>query len=105
MNNGMVNEDHLMINSQQQLLNLKAIIKGNTKTIDLTKGTPLVPNNSNWVSFTMDHLSMLALSDDGKLWHAGPYPFKGKPSNFKSLLIPASQKLEPVFDFTTKKGF
>jgi hypothetical protein len=67
------------------------------------KPTPLSDRN-NWISFTQNNYSIVALSADGLLWHSGPWPMKGQPGKILPFLVPSSSKLRPVFDFKTGKA-
>ncbi len=95
---------HLMIDASHQLLRVEPGETTLVRSLDLTQGLVPVSDRKNWLRVLGDHYSLVALSDDGKLWHSGPYPFRGSLSNFKALLIPASPNLRPVFDFQTGQG-
>ena len=74
---------------------------GQALTVNLSKHSTRLSQRNNWLSFARSFYTTVALSNDGLLWHAGPYPLRDQPGKVLPLIIPASRNLRPVFDFNT----
>ena len=101
---GLQGEEFTLITATGNLARYFVERKGRVRILDLAETPEALSDRSNWVSFTENNFSIVALSADGLLWHSGPYPMKGQPRKILPFLVPSSSKLRPVFDFKTGKA-
>ncbi len=91
-------EDSLLLINNQGSMRERRFQQNHREKMSLINGLDQRAARNDWVSFYQDGYSIIALTADGLLWHAGPYPIDRPPSNALALLIPSSRKLRPVFD-------
>ena len=101
LDQGLQGDDCTLITATGKLARHLVERKGLAHILDFSKTPTPLSDRDNWISFTQNNYSIMALSADGLLWHSGPWPMKGKPGKILPFLVPSSSKLRPVFDFKT----
>lgn len=94
-----------VLRSDGTLMKAKPPTDRTSVTLNLNEDLVEISDRHNWLSFNRSYYTTVALSDDGLLWHSGPYPVRGKPNGMLPLIVPATQKLRPIFDFQTGKNW